>query len=74
MSLWMPSLSACCILVDASFAECDVSMDEKSTPMHASGLCTPTHIVHHLGETTHAKKRERARERKGEQGTERVRE
>ena len=39
----MPSLSICCIPVEASFAECDVSMDEKSTL-----LCTRLDSSHLL--------------------------
>ena len=39
----MPSLSVCYIPVDASSAECDVSMDEKSTL-----LCTHPDSAHRL--------------------------
>ena len=39
----MPSLSFCCIPVDASCAECDVSMDEKSAPP-----CTHSDSAHHV--------------------------
>ena len=39
----MLSVSVCCIPVDASFAECDVSTDEKSTPP-----CTHPDSSHHL--------------------------
>ena len=73
----MPSLSVCCIFVDAAFAECDVSMDEKSTLPCTHPDSVHQLIVPNLGERESKREqgsaRERERESVGVRGRERER-